>query len=496
MDDPLKSIRHLMESPITRAMREAGLEGSRLGALSEVAKLRNHDFDAITGAFMGRSVAAEALLPKSTILDDLARGRSPLDEAMERALQLHDPYSSYGQATQEILKSLIIGKAHDAPFARAMVVATKMEEALQKELLPSSRIFAITQRLGDPTGLAALQASDRAALGISAAGQGAFERARHWSDGLTHFKGADLSALIGGGDRIGKEIDAIRLAAGGLASASHMLAGADDRHAGIRAMLEPIGAKFSIFGGAMDVLGSASMGSRAAFDAIFGGYSAFHAPTDRGFWADPHERAHYYRDQDVDEGLIDADAAETVAMLVESGVTEGARTRQGTITAVIEVGPIRLRIAASRPRAGAYAAIDAFEARLRAFVTAMLEPLAGPKWFVQRVPGDIVRKAKERRQEAMRAGEASMPLIHYTDIGDLLAIILRRDNWEQMFEAITDHRDWLRTDLERLNALRRPTMHGRPIDSVQLGEAVLTIRRLTGWMERDADWLSGWDDDA
>ncbi|MFO1124626.1 MAG: endonuclease NucS [Methylocystis sp.] len=45
-----------------------------------------------------------------------------------------------------------------------------------------------------------------------------------------------------------------------------------------------------------------------------------------------------------------------------------------------------------------------------------------------------------------------------------------------------DRAEWLKVDLERLNANRRPTMHSRPVEPVQLCEIVFTIRRLVGWM--------------
>nr|WP_243843491.1 Swt1 family HEPN domain-containing protein [Sphingomonas vulcanisoli] len=155
-----------------------------------------------------------------------------------------------------------------------------------------------------------------------------------------------------------------------------------------------------------------------------------------------------------------------------------------------------MRILATRPKLGAFGAIEAFENGLRAFVAAKLAPAHGAKWFVQRVPGDIVGRAKERRREAMRSGEAALDLIFYTDLGDLLTIIVRRDNWSEHFEAVFDRAEWLRVDLERLTAYRRPTMHSRPIEPPLLCEIVFIIRRLVGWMERDGIWDHGWDADA
>lgn len=153
------------------------------------------------------------------------------------------------------------------------------------------------------------------------------------------------------------------------------------------------------------------------------------------------------------------------------------------MTAVVEAGPVKLRIMASRPKMGAFGAIDAFENALRAFVSAKLEAIAGPIWFKQRVPGDVTTRAKERRREAMRAGEPQLSLIHYTDLGDLIGVILRKNNWGKMFETVFDRAEWLKVDLERLNTHRRPTMHSRPIEPVQLCEIVFhdpPVGRLDG----------------
>ncbi|MFO1124627.1 MAG: hypothetical protein U1E25_04595 [Methylocystis sp.] len=72
------------------------------------------------------------------------------------------------------------------------------------------------------------------------------------------------------------------------------------------------------------------------------------------------------------------------------------------MTAVIEAGPVRLRIMASRPKMGAFGAIGAFENALRAFVSAKLEALAGPNWFKQRVH----RRRHDASQGAPPRGDA------------------------------------------------------------------------------------------
>ncbi|MEA3052883.1 MAG: hypothetical protein QOG72_1786 [Sphingomonadales bacterium] len=437
---------------------------------------------------------------KITALNPLVETGSVFDQLKRVALKLHDPFEKFG-ATRSAIEEAMgrIGRIDTTAFGVAHITAAKLS-LLDGPKLGNpldGRLSQVMKQLTEPN--AALPASVRTALGIDREALGALSRTRHWADALTGSTARDYAALLGTGEKYRKQFEALNLAADSIAKATAGFAASaalTDAALGSRfAGLDVTRTKMSLFAGAIDVLGPGAGGSQAAYAALLGGYSSTDM-LDRAYWRDPRERARYYRDQDVDDGLMDADNAATVAVLIDSGVVEGRRTRAGTMTAVVEAGPVKLRIMVSRPKMGAFGAIDAFENALRAFVSAKLEALAGPNWFKQRVPGDVMTRAKERRREAMRAGEAQLPLIHYTDLGDLIGVILRKDNWGELFEAVFDRAEWLKVDLERLNANRRPTMHSRPVEPVQLCEIVFTIRRLVGWMERDGVWDRGWDEDV
>lgn len=436
---------------------------------------------------------------KITALDPLFKAGSAFDQLKIKALSLPDPFEKFGPMRSAIEEAMgKIGRVDTTAFGIAHCTAAKLSllDGHRFGNPLDDRISEAMKKLTEP--YAGLSGSMRAALDIDRTALGALSRSQHWADALTGTSARDYAALLGIDDKYRKQFEALHLAAGSIAEAT----------AGLRASgaiaETALGAKFagiditttkmSLFAGAIDVLGPGAGGSQAAYTALLGGYST-PAMLDRPYWRDPRERARYYRDQDVDDGLIDADNAATVEVLIESGVVEGRRTRAGTMTAVVEAGPVKLRIMASRPKMGAFGAIDTFENALRAFVSAKLEAIAGPNWFKQRVPGDVMIRAKARRREAMRAGEPQLSLIHYTDLGDLIGVILRKDNWGELFEVVFDRAEWLNVDLERLNTHRRPTMHSRPVDPVQLCEIVFTIRRLVGWMERDGMWDQGWDDD-
>jgi hypothetical protein len=481
---------------------ERALETQRsLDKLTALGALRDDPVSRAARGLQSPEVEKAMAIGKIAALDPLFKTGSVFNQLRFDALKLHDSFEKYGPMRGAIEEAMgRIGRIDTTAFGMAHSAATKFSLLLDGLTLGNPLDESLSQAIKQLTEpYAALPASMLTALGIDREALGALSRTRHWADTLTGSTARDYAALLGTGEKYRKQFEALNLAADSFAKATAGFtasAALTDGALGSRFDgLAVTSTKMSLFAGAIDVLGPGAGGSQAAYAALLGGYSSVDM-LDRAYWRDPRERARYYRDQHVDDGLIDADNAATVAVLIDSGVVEGQLTRAGTMTAVIEAGPVRLRIMASRPKMGAFGAIDAFENALRAFVSAKLEALAGPNWFKQRVPGDVMTRAKERRREAMRAGEAQLPLIHYTDLGDLIGVILRKDNWGELFEAVFDRAEWLKVDLERLNANRRPTMHSRPVEPVQLCEIVFTIRRLVGWMERDGVWDRSWDDDV
>lgn len=445
--------------------------------------------------------AVEIATGKFDGTDALFKHTSLLDQAHISGLKLHDSFEKYGAMRSAVERAIgkanrfdttAFGRAHEA----AAMLTARHEQGFGNGI--DKRFEESVRKLTETN--VAFSAKQAAMLGIDLQTVGAFARTRHWTDKLSGLSGRDYARFLGAGDQYARQFEALNLAAGSITAAAAGLGSSSfaSRVAILSENLAGLGAtatKMSLFAGSLDVLGPGTDANHAAYKALLGGYTT-PAMLDRAYWRDPRERARYYRDQDVDDGLIDADNAVTVAVLVESGVVEGKRTRAGTITAVVEAGPVKVQIMASRPRMGAFGAISAFENGLRDFVAFRLLAAQGANWFKQRVPGDTVQRAKDRRREAMRAGEAPLDLIFYTDLGDLIGVITRKDNWSELFEVVFDRADWLRVDIERLNAFRRPIMHSRPVDSVQLCEIVLTIHRLVGWMERDGARDIGWDSDV
>lgn len=492
---------------LATAVEDFGLKGSAMDdAMKALAQVSgHHSLFGNSGGALSESMKAMASL---TAISKIGRQSSTVGEAMKSLSNLANlsQASRHSSILESTMKSLGGATAflRESPLSRALSTANILSRTGDRPLMGS--VLDGLRKTQSMDGLANLSAHTNAmqaahkALSLDLGGVGALARSRHWAHALSGYSTSEISKTLGAGSGIGIEVGRLQIAATGILGATE-LAGIRNLIEGarigsaFRAELNETTLKMSLFASATDVLGPNAAGSSAAFTSLMGSYRS-RLDFKPSFWRDADERTRIYRDADVDGGLIDADNAMTLEVLIESGVVEGQVGRNGSVAAVVEAGPIRMRITAGRMRVGAYQAIDAFEISLRAFVSAKLEAALGTDWFKHRVPGDIAKRAKERKREAMRNGEPGVHPIHFVDLGDLIPIITRKDNWGETFEAVFDRIDGLKIDLERLTAIRRPVMHARKVDSVQFCELVLTIKRLTRWMEMNGDWDRGWDADA
>lgn len=326
---------------------------------------------------------------------------------------------------------------------------------------------------------------------------GAIARAAQWATALERPASHTLAGLLGASDGVAAQLEALSRAAVGIVEAG----GLSERISRVAsgAISETTALKVATFAGSLDLFGPRSAAGHSAFESLLGNWQTT-SDLPPAFFRDAEARGRRYREADVDEGLIDADNAQIIDVLVETGVVPGERTERG-VRAVIEVGPLRMAVTARRARHDAFRTIDAFEIALRGFIeTKLIAHLSArgedaSKWFTSRVPGNLVGSAKQTRRAAYQAGETRQPLINFTNLGDLIAIITSTRNWDEVFGPVLGDRDGIKVDLQRLNAHRRPIMHGRPIDGPRLLEIMLTVRRLTALIGADGCWANGWDDD-
>lgn len=256
--------------------------------------------------------------------------------------------------------------------------------------------------------------------------------------------------------------------------------------------------KLSVFAGAIDTIGAVSPASNAAVGSLLGEWQT-RPDLPEEFWHRRSVRQRYYEEAEVDRGLMDTRNTEIVEVLVESGLVEG-QVRGKRVTAVIKAGPLSVEVSASRTRIGSYRAITGFEIAMRGLVRRVLmqaqidEGENPDAWFKQRVPGDILQRARERKADAERAGEQTADLIAFVDLGDLIPIVTLKKNWP-VFQPIFGNTEDFRVDMRRLNSIRRPAMHSRSIDPVQFTEMVILINRICSMIRGSFGWMTEWDEE-
>lgn len=307
----------------------------------------------------------------------------------------------------------------------------------------------------------------------------ALGRTDRWALQLSNTKA--LAGLAGTSAKI-TELDKIR---GVVNYVSGFGAGAA-ANIGLASGLADTRLKVAVLAGSADLLGFNAGTTVAAYARLFGEWYTRPDLPDR-FWHDLDHRRGYYAEAEVDAGLIDATPETVVAVTIESGLAGGISDGE-TSVATFEIGGMSMHIRSANVQLDAFQAVDRFERTLRLMITQKLAALAGPLWFKQRVDEKMRDKARGNRATALANGERGEELISYLDLGDLIGILLRKDNWDGAFGHVFPNRERLTHDLQALVALRRPTMHARKLDGVQLVELMCVIRRLTQFIDGDGQW--------
>ncbi len=126
-----------------------------------------------------------------------------------------------------------------------------------------------------------------------------------------------------------------------------------------------------------------------------------------------------------------------------------------------------------------YQKMKRLETELRRFIQEKLQA-ASQNWWLERVPDDVRRRAEERkaRNEGQYPWENQVEAhpIHYIDFTDYVKIILRRDNWEQLFSAVFKERDIISARLRDLEPIRNSIAHFRNLRSEQAARLELNAR--------------------
>src|SRR5437867_3430725 len=105
-----------------------------------------------------------------------------------------------------------------------------------------------------------------------------------------------------------------------------------------------------------------------------------------------------------------------------------------------------------------YGEIFDLENEVRRFIVQKLSETYGRDWVKHQIPGEMYDEWKKRRDRAVNDGEVAGPLINYADFGDYVRIILRRDNWENVFKSYFHSKESVQESFRRIHPVRRSTM--------------------------------------
>jgi hypothetical protein len=111
------------------------------------------------------------------------------------------------------------------------------------------------------------------------------------------------------------------------------------------------------------------------------------------------------------------------------------------------------------------------ENALRELIIEELSIIAGPRWYKDRLPGDILKKYREGLAYERTIKWVQLIPHHpmyYVDFPHLRLTIIRKDNWNDAFKKCFSNVDAFDSTLSELEYLRNKVAHNRMISSFDL----------------------------
>ena len=179
-------------------------------------------------------------------------------------------------------------------------------------------------------------------------------------------------------------------------------------------------------------------------------------------WRDMAARAEYYDDLGFDANLTDMPAP---AFREATGIANIGTERPSLVGSFGPPAPSSNpdEEAAFDRTNLAHDWLQRFESHIRRFVNAEMTRAVGPDWPRHRLPNGMYDHWQEKRSAAVGTRAQGHALIAYADFSDYVLIIMRKDNWRQVFSAYFERREDVRESFQRLHPIRLDTMHARPI---------------------------------
>jgi hypothetical protein len=110
-----------------------------------------------------------------------------------------------------------------------------------------------------------------------------------------------------------------------------------------------------------------------------------------------------------------------------------------------------------------YDILSQLEQSLRGLIEVKLRELHGDHWWRRGVPEDVRIGCRERKSEKEEPLEVSHHPIYYAYVHDYEKIIVRRDNWSQVFSAVFGAKNELEASFAWVGRVRDSIAHTRPV---------------------------------
>lgn len=145
-----------------------------------------------------------------------------------------------------------------------------------------------------------------------------------------------------------------------------------------------------------------------------------------------------------------------------------------------------LKPLAEMPNPEAYQILASFENGLRLFIKSTLEKTAGKKWWKQKVPRDIQESCEETKVDKESHPWVEVKErhpIYYAYFPHYEKIIIRKDNWKQIFRRYFHDAAWIRIRLKELNEIRNDISHSRGLTSDDFQKLKIFTREILRCLE-------------
>ena len=179
-------------------------------------------------------------------------------------------------------------------------------------------------------------------------------------------------------------------------------------------------------------------------------------------FTDPLARSDFYVERGLDPVLTDFPASAFDQAITIAGIKRPPPPRIGDYDHASDP-PRDDEEAGLQRNNAAHDRLQRFETHVRRFIDRMMTAALGTNWIKHRVPGPMRQEWRDKRDRALASGEPEKPLIAYADFTDYEVIIVRDDNWREVFQSAFQRKTLVHESFRRLYPIRVCTMHSRII---------------------------------